>query len=155
VFGTPIDPNFRPCANHLAVCRTDGADDATIAEEVKLFIARFESNGGFSNNWDANWVTWWSRWKSFRDKKAAETPKGAPRIEVNSKPDWDSLANRWMTLGSWPRAGAGGEPGMRSCICPPEILRKHGIDPVTGYKLRKAIVTASTDGPAPETGCRK
>ena len=139
--GTPIDPAFKLGENQIAVCTFDGASPEVVAAELAGFIDYHREKGSFSNDWDASWGRWWKRWKEHRDKLAAKQAKpkatAPPRIEVNNTPDWDNLVTRmWIGMGRWPRSGAGGEPGQLSCRCPPEILRKHGIDPETGLPTR-------------------
>jgi hypothetical protein len=131
-----IDPNYRPPEHLVEVCRTDGATDAVIEHELRMFIATKQEQSALSDNWDASWVKWWGRWK---ERKAKDAPKASVRTEVNGPADWDSACITWTKFGRWPRSGMGGEPGMLSCRCPPEILRKHGVDPSTGVKTRQAI----------------
>lgn len=138
--GTPVDPGFTPCANHLATCKLDGADDETVKQQVMMFIAHWQESGGFSSDWDASWFKWWQRWRAYRDAQAAKAakttkPKAPPRVEVTATVDWDAHAERWSRSQGWPR-GVGGDPQSASCRCPPEILEKHGIDPRTGEKLK-------------------
>jgi hypothetical protein len=107
-----------------------------IEHELRMFIATKQEQSALSDNWDASWVKWWGRWK---ERKAKDAPKASVRTEVNGPADWDSACITWTKFGRWPRSGMGGEPGMLSCRCPPEILRKHGVDPSTGVKTRQAI----------------
>lgn len=132
--GTPIDPLFWPCENHITVCKIDGADTATIVHEVQTFIAMHQERGTFSHDWDASWSIWWKRWRDHRDAQAAKkAPK--PRVEVsNAPPDWPAHAARWASGMGWPR-GVGGEPGSARCRCPAEVLTANGINPATGLKL--------------------
>lgn len=128
--GTPIDPNFWPCGNHLVVCKIDGATDEIIKAEVAAFIHARQERGSFSIDWDASWGLWWKRWKEHRDKQAAkEKPKAPPRVEVDKKIDWDGFCKRYAGGMGWPK-GIGPDPESLACQCPPDILQKHGFRPV-------------------------
>jgi uncharacterized protein YdaU (DUF1376 family) len=127
--GTPVDPRFWPCANHISACRFDGADDTIIKREVEAFIAVKQQDGALSKDWDASWSLWWKRWKDHRDALAAkEAAKAAPkpRIEVSNKIDWEAHAKRFAGGMGWPR-GVGPDPESPACRCPPDILQRHGI----------------------------
>lgn len=139
--GTSVPVDFWPEPNRIAACKFDGATDEVIRQEVEAFIDDKRAKGHISNDWDATWGGWWKRWREHRDKLAAQAeraakPKAPPRVEVNSIPDWDQACVSWVKLQRWPSKGMGGEPGTVACRCPPEILTKHGIDPVTGFKLK-------------------
>lgn len=147
--GTPIDPKFWPCDNHLTACRFDGADDATIFAEVAAFIANKRESGAFSNDWNASWLMWWKRWKEHQVKltKASKT-RAAPRVEVSgqfepTEADWDAQCAKFVKNNSHWSKQLGPEPGMGGCRCPPEILARHGIKLVAG-------VTAWRPTPAKE-----
>lgn len=128
--GTPIDPQFWPCENHMAVCMIDGASDVTVAAEVRKFVANHQERATFSHDWDATWTKWWEHWRSYRDQQAAkEARKAKPRVEVSTVIDWDSHAKRWHGGMGWPR-GVGPDPDNAACRCPPEILAKHAKEKV-------------------------
>lgn len=128
--GTPIDPQFWPCANHITVCRIDGADDETIKREVSAFVGTKLAQDALSHDWDATWTVWWKRWKDHRDAQAAkEAAKAKPRVEVSNKIDWDAHAKRWHGGMGWPR-GVGPDPSSTACRCPPEILQAHAKEKV-------------------------
>lgn len=143
--GTPIDPAFWPCVNHISVCNIDGADAETIRREVAGFIATHQERGTFSHDWDASWTMWWKRWRDHRDKEAAkEAKKPKPRVEVSSRyeptdDEWARACERFAKDGSgWSRQ-YGPEPGMGACRCPPAILIAAGINPKTGLKLTEKV----------------
>lgn len=140
--GTTIDPTFWPSINQLAVCKFDGADDETIATQVKVFIADKQESGSLSHDWDASFTKWWARWKDWRDQQAAKAKlKAPPRVVVSTKEpvelDWEAYAKRWASGMGWPRRGAGTEPGTAACRCPAFVLTAAGIDPATGLHLAK------------------
>lgn len=124
--GTPIDPNFWPCENHLAVCKIDGASDEVIKAEVEGFIAAKQESAALSANWDASWAIRWKRWKEHRDKLAVKAkPRGLPRVEYDVKLDWDTYCSRYRRNMAWPK-NIGPDPDSAACRCPLEILQKHG-----------------------------
>jgi hypothetical protein len=142
--GTPIDPQFWPCENHITVCAIDGADAETIKREVEGFIATHQERGTFSQDWNASWTMWWKRWKDHRDALAAKAAKQAkPRVEVSSRyaptdEEWQRACQRFAKDGSgWSRQ-FGPEPGMRACRCPQNFIIEAGMDPATGLKTEKA-----------------
>lgn len=108
-----------------------GMEHADIQAELQAFHAHHAANGSFSANWRASFVTWCKRWREHKDKQAP------PRVEVsNTAPkrpqefteaDWDREAGFYARTGRWSR-GAGPDPMSRGCLCPREILTKHGID---------------------------
>lgn len=139
--GTPIDPKFWPCENHITICNIDGASTEMIEREVGAFVARHRAAGTFSNDWDASWSMWWKRWRDWRDSEAAkEAKKAKPRVEVSSRfqptdEQWQRACEKFAKDGSgWSRQ-YGPEPGMGGCRCPKRIVILAGINPTTGLKM--------------------
>jgi hypothetical protein len=61
----------------------------------------------------------------------AHAKKAPPRKALVEGPvviDWDSAVKQWLTIKRWPK-GCGNDPDSPACRAPPEILRKHGIQP--------------------------
>lgn len=137
--GTPVNPEFWPCENHIGMCRIDGADDATIGLEVRKFILHHLEKGSWSADWDASFAIWWHRWKEHQAKQKAKAPA---RIEVNAKlheptdSEWRGYLTRWKSDGFWPRAG-GPDPSTGRCKAPAAMFEQFGIDPKTGLTLAK------------------
>jgi hypothetical protein len=138
--GSAIDVNYRPPAHLIDVCRRDGANEQVINCEIEKFVAHHQSRGTFSMNWSAAWTTWWWRWKD-RPTKVAYGLAGSPPSEPAPQPtlaDFDRAAALFAKSGSlWSRQ-LGPEPGMVGCRCPPDLLRKHGIEPKTAVKLSQS-----------------
>lgn len=132
--GTPISQSYRPPAELIAEF-LPGVDAGTVHLEIQKFIYHHQEKGTFSLDWDATFKTRCIRFQEHHAKTAK--PKAAPRVEVNAAIDWDSHVASWVKQKRWPARGRGGEPGMLSCKCPPEILIKHGVDPATGDKLKE------------------
>jgi hypothetical protein len=141
--GSLIDPKYRPAEHLIGVCHADGATDAVIDHELRMFIATKQEQSALSDNWDASWVKWWGRWKEHRAKEPTRT---VPWTEGKSRERWP--IGYQPTAAEFERAAAlfaksnskwssqlGPEPGAIGCKCPPEILRKQGIDPETGLRL--------------------
>lgn len=155
--GTPIDPMFWPCENHITVCTIDCVGELTIRAEVRKFIANHQERGTFSHNWDATWTKWWEHWRAYRDEKAAkEAKKAKPRVEVSShyEPTWTEWSAACAKFakngsGSWSRH-YGPEPGMGACRCPRRIMILAGIDPTTGFKMTPAAVDLALANLEPE-----
>jgi uncharacterized protein YdaU (DUF1376 family) len=136
VLGSEIDPAFWPSGENVERAWSQGFSDANIEAEVRKFVGHHQDKGGLSKDWQGSFAKWLEREIAHRAKQ--QPAKAPARVEVNNAPDWDSYCKMWLTLQRWPSHGAGGEPGMVSCTCPPEILTKHGIDPKTGFKQRAA-----------------
>lgn len=62
----------------------------------------------------------------IREAHEKRNPAPTKPAEIN----WDNLARMYRNTRVWPRTMTA--PGYAGCSCPPEILRKHGIDPDTG-----------------------
>lgn len=139
--GAPIPPNWRPSDQVIVQCLEEATQEE-FEREVTTFVNRNLSEGGFSINWNAAFSTWWIRFKDHRAKAAKKAPA---RIEVNKSPE-EAAASMEATIDrgvamfakgiQWSR-GLGPEPGQIGCRIPHDVLRKHGIDPATGLKLRK------------------
>lgn len=136
--GTPLPEKWTPDDELCEAVRVDyGLTDDDIRTELTAFHAHHAANGSFSANWRASFQTWCKRWKEHRDKQAP------PRVQVSNttpkRPDqftadeWSNIAGFYSRTGVWQR-GAGGEPGQLSCVCPPDILEKHNVDPKTGER---------------------
>lgn len=140
--GAPIPQNWIPADATIERCLAEATQEE-FEREVTTFVNKNLSEGGFSNNWNAAFSTWWIRFKDHRAKAVAiAARKAPPRIEVNAISDIsrDSTIDRALELfargGPWPRM-IGPEPGLAGCKIPHDVIRKHGIDPATGLKLRE------------------
>jgi hypothetical protein len=69
---------------------------------------------------------------AIRDAHANRNPSPA----IKTEPDWNAWVAKFTTGTPWPRM-LGPEPGYAGCRAPPDVLRKHGIDPLTGGALRR------------------
>ena len=96
--------------------------DATLDEQIVSFKAYNHGQGTMCPDWAAYWQRWCIKWKERQAKPA----KAAPRVEVNTAPDWDGYASRFARGLGWPK-GVGPDPDSAACRCPPEILAKHGL----------------------------
>ncbi|MET0546913.1 MAG: hypothetical protein ABWZ40_11435 [Caulobacterales bacterium] len=70
-----------------------------------------------------------------RHGKRAETP--SERAGYAAFTDFDKVISMFVRTGVWSRY-AGPEPGMLGCRAPRELLAKHGIDVISGQRVRKA-----------------
>lgn len=141
--GGPITEDWRPSLGMLQRCAADGATEAEIEAEIVTFVYAKQESGAFSHDWNASFGKWWQRWKEHRAKIEAKKakPKGPPRVEVNTTIDWEREIVRWKGNQSRWHRGLGPEPGQINCVCPPDLLRKHGIDPKTGLPLHEEADT--------------
>lgn len=139
--GTPIPDGWRPSVGMLQRCAADGATDVEIDAEITTFVYDRQASGAFSHDWNASFGKWWQRFKEHKAKQEAKKPKGKPRVEVNTTIDWDREIVRWKGNNSRWHRGLGPEPGQINCVCPPDLLRKHGIDPKTGLPLHEEADT--------------
>lgn len=150
--GAPIPAGWQPSAATMASCLLE-ATPAEVQIQIATFVNRNQHEGGFSNNWNAAFGTWWIRFREFRAKAQAAADKAAKRaparIEVNKTPDTadappamsmeatiDKVVQQFARGMQWSRH-LGPEPGMLGCKIDPDVLRKHGLDPKTGMKLRE------------------
>lgn len=133
--GTLIPDGWRPTLGKLQQCRADGATEEEIEKEIATFIYDKQASGAFSHDWNASFGKWWERFKSYKAKQEAKKPKAAPRVEVNTKIDWDKHVERWKRNNSFWSRGLGPAPGMTGCQCPHDVMIKHGIDPKTGLNI--------------------
>lgn len=143
--GSPIPPNWRPRDATVIACLEEATQEE-FEREVTTFVNRNLAEGGFMNDWNAAFGTWWIRFKDHRAKERERAAKKAPaRIEVNKSPEEAAEAMAASFEGAlkifakgmqWPR-GMGPEPGQLGCKIDPDLIRKHGLDPKTGMKLRE------------------
>ena len=70
-----------------------------------------------------------------RHGKRAETP--SERAGCAAVTDFDKVIAMFVRTGTWSHY-AGPEPGKGGCRAPHDLLMEHGIDPATGFKIRKA-----------------
>jgi hypothetical protein len=66
--------------------------------------------------------------KPIADAHAKKAPQRKSISETPAEVDWDAAAKMWLTMKRWPK-GCGNDPDSPACRAPPEILRKHGIQP--------------------------
>lgn len=135
----PIPKDFTPDPATSDRARAAGLTVAEIDGEVRKFILK--RHGQLSDDWQGSFALWIEREISYRAKQAAKAP---PRIEVNntSHQATDAEMDRALALfakgGPWSHKAMGPEPGHLGCRVPDETIRKHGLDPKTGMKLRAA-----------------
>lgn len=123
--GSQIDPTFHPASEAIDRCREQGATEADIDSEIRKFIAHHQVKQTFSPNWNASWAKWWENWKPHKTRQRAATKS----ISDRSDPvDWDAICDSYRRFGIWSKHAPGNAPGSSSCLCPPEILARHGID---------------------------
>jgi hypothetical protein len=63
------------------------------------------------------------------DAHAKKAPPRKALVEGPIEIDWDAACKQWLTIKRWPK-GYGNDPESPACRAPPEILRKHGIQPL-------------------------
>lgn len=144
--GTQLPETWVPDAADIVVAKTYGMDDSELEAEVLKFHALNAQNGTFSKNWKATWQLFCARFKERRDRQ----PKLIPaRVEVDTKPhqpsgkDYERALIRWCSSQSgWPRQSLGAEPGQPGCKASYAMMKRLGIDPVSGI-YRKPQVEAS------------
>lgn len=118
VLGTHVD--LSRCADWIA----KGYDPGMVREVVRDLRRRKP---------DVASLAYFDAALADRHAKRAVTPSERAAVPV----DWDATVSMFARSGHWSRH-AGPEPGMRGCRAPADVLTKHGIDPATGMKLRKA-----------------
>ncbi|HEX7895467.1 MAG TPA: hypothetical protein VF447_14815 [Terriglobales bacterium] len=62
------------------------------------------------------------------DAHAKKVPPRKALVDGPIEIDWDAACKQWLTIKRWPK-GYGNDPESPACRAPPEILRKHGIQP--------------------------
>jgi hypothetical protein len=135
---TPMTLDFMLCESDMAMSASIGMADAAIKSELTKFIARNMQDGAKRVDWSAAWVLWCQRWK----ERPGSLPKSRASTSSQFCPtdaQWDAAVKLFALSESKWSGQLGPEPGMTSCRCPPEILRRNGIDPATGMKLREPV----------------
>lgn len=139
---TAIDMNYRPPAAVEAEILAY-TEASSYHLELQKFVFHHREKGSLSEDWEASFRLWMTRFKEFSEKAAAKS-RGKPRVVLNQEPEpehqpnWDWHLSRWLNNEStWRRATAGPEPGQPGCQVPPEMFAKHGIDPATGRRKQK------------------
>lgn len=122
----PID--WQPNQINIQAARDAGLSDIEIEAQAARFRKYNRARGRKFADFDEAWAAW-VLLANPAEKPAESEPPPPP-------PDWENLAAFWARTGRWQR-GAGPEPGLGGCRCPPEILEKHGIDPANGTVKRK------------------
>lgn len=135
---TPMTLEFMLSEADTAMSTGLGMTDAAIKSELTKFVARNMQDGAKRVDWSAAWVLWCQRWK----ERPSAVPSAKARVTAGDKFDptdaqWDVAVKLFAKNASRWSGQFGPEPGMSLCRCPPEILRKNGIDPITGLKLQE------------------
>jgi hypothetical protein len=121
--GERLPADWSPSDADRAFAKTLGWSDGQIDSEAENFrdywIAK-PGAGGCKLDWPATWRKW------IRSSKIK--PAGSVPIAAHVEPDWESAAKMWASIRRWPR-GCGNDPDSPACRAPPEVLRKHGIQP--------------------------
>lgn len=138
--GGPIPEGWQPDPEWVQETLDDGVIvQAEITAELKKFVADKQDSGAFSNNWDASWTIWWSRYLDWKAKQKKPKPQGAARVEVEMKREPSEAEFRkgleWKRKGMMWMRSLGPEPGDNGCKCPPELILEYGFDPKTGLAL--------------------
>ena len=74
---------------------------------------------------------------ALAERHKARAPTPSEREGYAAVTNFEKVVGMFAKSGIWSKY-AGPEPGQIGCRAPAEILVKHGIDPATGEKLRKA-----------------
>lgn len=128
--GTLLPEDWIPGSMEIETAKAYGMSDDDVKSELLIFHALNAQNGTWSKNWGATWQLFCARWK---ERKATQAKKPAARLELNttyapSPSEWDYGARMWAKDQSkWPRS-LGADPSTGRCRCPPEILKKYGIN---------------------------
>jgi hypothetical protein len=93
-----------------------GADPEDIVRGARACASRESKNIGTPFIPQA--VKWLrdKRWLDYLEPIPSEAPV-----------DWDAFCLSYKKFGFWSKHAPGNEPGLTGCLCPPEILAKHGI----------------------------
>lgn len=131
--------DWEPTEPAIEQCHADRATDAVIDEQIRLFKAYNADRSTPVGELDTKWTLWWARHIERRNaKNAKSTASSSSAAFVPSDRDWDGAIVRWLKNEShWP-SWAGNAPGSPSCRAPPDVLRKHGVDPLTGERMRQS-----------------
>lgn len=95
--------------------------DTEIANFRDYWAAK-PGSGGCKLDWPATWRQW------VRNSRVK--PAGLPAAEIKpAEINWDAICDTYKRLGIWSKHAPGNPPDNPRCLCPPEILAKHGIPP--------------------------
>lgn len=130
--GTALPEQWIPDDDCMKLAFDSGMDGAEVESEVIRFHALNAQRGTFSQNWNKTWTLWCAE---FKRRKAKESAKAPPRVEVSkadpgfvpTERDWDSAAKIYAQIGRW-NVAFGPEPTSPACRCPPDILAKYIVN---------------------------
>ena len=133
---TQLPDGWRPDPDRwaAAVATLGGVDRAE--RELRKFTNNAAATGKVFKKWNAAWNNWVDRaleWSPVKQQPATAVPDPATV-------DWDEVCKTYVKFGMWSKHAPGNDPTSPSCLCPPEILAKYGIETFAG---------SSTDPPAP------
>jgi hypothetical protein len=136
IMGRPLPADWVPDDATIDKVLIDfGMMLADVNAELPTFHALNVQNGTLSQDWASTFYLFAKQWKL----RAARAP---PRLELSKAParpfvpmeaDFEKAAAFYAKTGRWMREH-GPDPMSPACKCPPEILRKHGINPETGER---------------------
>jgi len=118
--GERLPPEFQPDRN---IANQLGWSEAQIDTEIANFRDYWGAkpgSGGCKLDWPATWRQW------VRNSRVK--PSGLPAAGIKSaETNWDAICATYKKLGIWSKHAPGMPPDSPNCLCPHEILTKHGI----------------------------
>lgn len=94
--------------------------DPEVMIRAALELAREEgARGNVGTKFIPQALTWLNQ-QRFHDCAVGSFDEAAPV-------DWDAICDSYKRFGIWSKHAPGNSPDSSSCLCPPEILAKHGI----------------------------
>jgi len=117
-------PNPRKPAESkfIALVKT-GVDPAVMIGAARELTSQETARGNIGTRFIPQAITWLSQ-QRWSDHAAVAFASDVPK-EV----DWDAVCESYKKYGIWSKHAPGNDPGSPSCLCPPEILEKHGLLP--------------------------
>lgn len=111
-----ITDDFRPSEADRQAVRKGRPDlsDADLERRTREFIDWNIHKANTSADWGRSWRQWMI--------KTREVGSAEPAAAI----DWNRACEQFKRVGVWPY-WAGNKPGVPGCICPPDILAKHGL----------------------------
>lgn len=122
---TQMPDGWRPDPDRWAAAvETLGSADRA-ERELRKFTNNAAATGKVFKKWNAAWNNWVDR--ALEWSPVAKTQPAVGVIDPATV-DWDAVCKTYVKFRVWSKHAPGNSPDSDSCLCPPEILAKYGIE---------------------------
>jgi hypothetical protein len=106
--------------------KQEGFSDWEIQREAQKFRDYWTACAG-SKGVKLDWSATWRQWIRSGADRSGKAPSPAPTAAaVTAAMDWEKILTSYKKFGHWSKY-AGPDPASPACLCPKEMLEKHGI----------------------------